>query len=100
MPTALSAEAVQTALKHHPAWAFDADRPAIQRTFRFVDFSTAWAFMSRCALYAEQAQHHPEWSNVWSTVSVTLTTHDCDGVSTLDLDFAAFMDRAADQLGS
>ena len=98
MLEALSLPAVASALKAHPEWTLDADRPAIHRSFRFADFTTAWGFMSQCALHAERAGHHPEWSNVWATVEVTLTTHDAGGISQLDLDFAAFMDRAAAQL--
>jgi len=95
MPTALTVSAVEAALESIPGWQLEPTRPSIHRTFRFTNFSTAWAFMSRCALEAERINHHPEWSNVWATVDVTLTTHDCDGLSQLDLDLAAFMNHAA-----
>ena len=57
---------------------------AITRTFRFKDFSESWGFMNRVALYAEKADHHPEWFNVYNRVEVTLTTHDVDGLSARD----------------
>ncbi len=95
MPVALQPAAIVDALRELPGWSFDPARPAICRTFQFSDFSEAWGFMSRCALEAERMQHHPEWHNVWATVAVTLTTHDCAGVSTLDLQMAATMNRLA-----
>jgi 4a-hydroxytetrahydrobiopterin dehydratase len=57
---------------------------ALKRTFKFGDFSEAWAFMSRVALLAEKMDHHPEWSNVWNTVRIALTTHDAGGVTAKD----------------
>ncbi len=78
-------------------WSPANDRDAIQKTFRFTDFSAAWAFMSRVALKAEAMDHHPEWFNVYNRVDVTLTTHDVDGVSAKDQALAAFMDTIATQ---
>lgn len=78
--------------------AADGARDAIERTFQFKDFKTAWAFMSACALRAEQMDHHPEWFNVYGKVTVTLTTHDADGVTPLDLDLALYMDALAKTL--
>ena len=68
-------------------------RDAIQRRFRFRDFSEAWGFMARAALLAEKADHHPEWSNVYNRVDVVLTTHDAGGLSARDVALAAAMDR-------
>ena len=68
------------------------ERDAIEKQFRFDDFKAAFAFMTACALAAEQADHHPEWSNVYNRVDVLLTTHDADGVTGKDLALAKFMD--------
>lgn len=73
-------------------WALDADRDAITKTFEFKDFTEAFAWMTRAALWAEKWGHHPEWSNVYNRVTVTLTTHDVDGLSTLDLKLARKLD--------
>ena len=67
----------------------------IHREFRFDDFVGAFGFMSRAALVAEKMDHHPEWSNVWNRVSVSLTTHDAGGVTELDLALARRMDELA-----
>lgn len=66
-------------------WAPVEGRDAIQKTFRFKDFSEAFGFMARCALYAEQLDHHPEWFNVYNKVEVTLATHDAGGLTMLDV---------------
>lgn len=76
-------------------WGAVPDRDAIRKIWKFASFSEAWGFMSRVALVAERMNHHPEWTNIYNTVDVTLTTHDCDGLSRLDLDLARAMDRLA-----
>ena len=78
-----------------PSWQLVAGRDAIQRTFTFKDFNEAFGFMTRAALVAEHMQHHPEWSNVWNRVDVTLSTHATGGLSELDLALAEAMDRIA-----
>lgn len=88
------------ALADLPLWAAVEGRDAIQRTFRFRDFNAAFAFMTQVALMAEKLDHHPEWSNVYSRVEVTLATHDADGVTALDVRLAAFMDQAAKALNA
>jgi 4a-hydroxytetrahydrobiopterin dehydratase len=76
-----------------PAWEMVEGRDAIARAFRFADFSAAFAFMTRVALLAEKADHHPEWSNVYNRVDVVLTTHDAGGLSQQDLDLAQAIDK-------
>jgi 4a-hydroxytetrahydrobiopterin dehydratase len=68
-------------------------RDAIRRKFVFANFNEAWGFMSRIAMEAERRDHHPEWSNVWATVDITLSTHDCDGLSSRDVELARFIDK-------
>lgn len=76
-------------------WGAVPDRDAIRKIVKFRNFSEAWAFMARVALAAEKANHHPEWRNVYNVVDVTLTTHDCHGLSALDLDLAKRIDGLA-----
>jgi 4a-hydroxytetrahydrobiopterin dehydratase len=76
-------------------WAETKGGDAITKTFQFADFTEAFAFMTRSALYAEKWNHHPEWFNVYKTVEVTLTTHDVGGVSDLDVKLAQQMDKLA-----
>ena len=68
------------------------------KTFKFKDFNQAFAFMTRCALYAEKVNHHPEWFNVYNVVEVKLTTHDVSGLSHKDIDLAMKMDKFESQL--
>jgi 4a-hydroxytetrahydrobiopterin dehydratase len=78
-----------------PAWSVVEDRDAITRTFDFADFNQAFGFMTRAALIAEKMDHHPEWTNVYKTVTVVLTSHDAGGVTRRDIELAAAMDRIA-----
>ncbi|RYH01957.1 4a-hydroxytetrahydrobiopterin dehydratase [Salipiger sp. IMCC34102] len=77
-------------------WRQVEDRDAIRKTFTFKNFVEAFGFMTRAAIHAEKMNHHPEWSNVYKTVEVTLTTHDVDGLSALDVKLAKILDRLAD----
>lgn len=83
------------ALTELPAWHHDDERDVIRRTFTFKDFNQAFGFMARVALRAESLDHHPDWSNVYRTVEVELTTHDAGGVTAVDIELARFMDGAA-----
>ena len=76
-------------------WTLDESRRALTRTFLFSDFSEAFAFMTRIALEAEKADHHPEWSNVWNRVDMVLTTHDAGGVTEKDHALATIANRIA-----
>ena len=79
----------------NPEWVGVEGRDAVRRTFQFCDFNEAFAFMTRVALAAEKADHHPEWFNVYNKVEITLTTHDAGGLSARDAALAAFIDKAA-----
>ena len=94
MSEKLSEEARKTVLApmYETGWELTEDRDAIKKTFKFKDFADAFGWMTRAAIWAEKWGHHPEWSNVYNTVEVTLTTHDIDGLSTLDAKLARKMD--------
>ena len=76
-------------------WGAVPGRDAIRKIWKFRSFSEAWGFMSRAALVAEKLNHHPEWSNTYNVVDVTLSTHDCDGLSALDMEVEKKMDKLA-----
>jgi len=83
------------ALARLPAWRVAEGRDAITRTFTFADFNAAFGFMTRAALVAEKMDHHPEWTNVYRTVTVTLSTHDAGGLTARDIALGEAMDRIA-----
>lgn len=91
----LTGAARDAALATLREWTVTDGRDAIEKSFRFPDFNAAWGFMTRVALQAEKLDHHPEWSNVYGSVEITLTTHECGGLSERDIRLAAFIDRAA-----
>jgi 4a-hydroxytetrahydrobiopterin dehydratase len=90
----LTPEQIRNALTALPQWTHDAARGSIRRDFVFADFNEAFAFMTRIALAAERADHHPEWFNVYNRVEMMLSTHDCQGLSQRDIDMAQLADRA------
>ena len=92
-PPLLASDAVDAHLAALPGWERRGDR--IASVFEFEDFVQAFGFMTQVALEAERRNHHPEWSNVYRTVRVQLTTHDAGGLTSLDVDLAAAMNRAA-----
>jgi 4a-hydroxytetrahydrobiopterin dehydratase len=95
----LSDDERKAALAELPRWSLVPGRDAIQRRFVFRSFNEAFGFMARAALVAEKINHHPEWSNVYKTVDVTLATHDADGLTELDLKLARTMDKIAATMG-
>ena len=74
-------------------WIYDETAGAIERAFKFKDFSEAFAFMSRVALAAEKAGHHPDWSNSYNSVTIRLSTHDAGGLSEKDIALARAIDK-------
>lgn len=82
----------ENAIKSLNGWKLMKDRDAIQKSFIFNDFVEAFGFMSKVAVVSEEMSHHPEWFNVYNKVDVTLSTHDCSGLSQLDIDLARKMD--------
>jgi 4a-hydroxytetrahydrobiopterin dehydratase len=92
MTAKLTGTARSAALAKLSGWMEVSGRDAIHKSFKFADFNEAWGFMTRVALAADKADHHPEWSNVYSKVEITLSTHDAGGVSDKDVKLAAFID--------
>lgn len=91
----LDAAAITAALADLPGWGLAKDGKSIRRVFEFRNFSEAFGFMSRAALAAEKMDHHPDWSNVYKTVDVTLNTHDAGGLTELDMTLARKMNKIA-----
>lgn len=83
------------ALKNLTEWKEAEDGNAITKTYTFGTFSEAFTFMTRVAFTAEKMDHHPEWTNIYNKVHVTLSTHDCKGLSTKDISLALHMDEVA-----
>ena len=95
MAQKLDNEARKSALAKLNGWSDVSGRDAITKKFVFKNFNEAFGFMSRVALVAEKMDHHPEWSNVYKTVDVTLSTHDAGGLTELDIKLAEAMDKIA-----
>ena len=92
MASKLTGKARSDALGTLKKWKEVPGRDAIQRSLKFADFTHAWGFMTKVALAAEKADHHPEWSNVYNKVDITLSTHDCGGLSARDVKLAKSID--------
>ncbi len=95
MTAKLTADERAAALERLPGWSDVEGRDAIAKGFQFADFNAAWGFMSRIALKAEEACHHPEWFNVYNRVEITLSTHDAGGLSRKDIALAEFIESIA-----
>ncbi len=95
MTAKLDAAQRAKALAELKGWTHDAKRDAITKTFVFKNFVEAFGFMTQAALVAERMDHHPEWSNVYKTVNVLLTTHDAGGLTERDVKLARALDEAA-----
>ena len=93
MVTRLSKDERQGALTRLPGWSYDAAAGTLTRTFGFKTFSEAFAFMTRVAALAEAANHHPDWSNSYNSVTIALSTHDAGGVSARDVALAEAIER-------
>ncbi|MCB1447874.1 MAG: 4a-hydroxytetrahydrobiopterin dehydratase [Rhizobiaceae bacterium] len=91
----LSPTEIAERIQELDGWTVADDAISIAKTFKFRNFAQAFGFMAECAIHAEKLDHHPEWSNVYRTVEVRLTTHSANGVTELDLELAGRMDKAA-----
>ena len=99
MPAKLEPAHLPELLARLPGWTLAPDAEAISRHLEFADFNEAFAFMARVALAAERRDHHPDWSNSYNVVDVTLTTHDARGLTMKDIELARFIDRIAPAAG-
>ena len=95
MAKRLEPEELKTAMTRLPGWEVRDGK--LGRTYRFRDFGDAFAFMAACALRIHALDHHPEWSNVYSTVNVLLVTHDAKGITAKDVELASVMEAIAER---
>jgi 4a-hydroxytetrahydrobiopterin dehydratase len=92
MASKLTGKTLADAMAKLNGWKETKGGSAIHKSLTFADFNEAWGFMTRVALAADKADHHPEWSNVYNKVEVTLSTHDSGGVTDKDVKLASFID--------
>lgn len=93
--SAISKEQIDEALTSLPGWSREGEGDAIVKTYEFADFRAAMDFMHRAAGPIEEMDHHPEWTNIYDTVEVRLSSHDADGVTARDVRLAKVLDRVA-----
>ena len=102
MPNEILTKAeIDAAVQQLDGWTVrtDKDQPSLEKTYVFSGFNAAFGFMSRVALAAERANHHPEWQNIYNKVSIRWTTHASGGVTSLDLKLAQQCDALAGATG-
>ena len=92
----LNAAEIKAHLEKVPTWKVVGGK--LHREYKFADFIEAFGFMTSAALVAQTMNHHPEWFNVYGTVKIDLTTHDCGGISALDFTLAAKMEGLANRI--
>ncbi len=92
----LSESELKAALEAMPHWSIEGGK--LHREYKFPDFIHAFGFMSTAALGIEKMNHHPEWFNVYNRVTVDLTTHDAQGITSKDIDLAKLLDETAKKL--
>ena len=95
MAAVLSESERDAVLAELKGWSFDEARNGIAKSFKFADFGAAFGFMTRVALEAEKADHHPDWSNVWNRVDILLSTHSEGGVTAKDIALASKIEGMA-----
>ncbi|MBX8824434.1 4a-hydroxytetrahydrobiopterin dehydratase [Ochrobactrum sp. SFR4] len=93
--TPLTREEISTTMPGLSGWELSEDHGSIRKSFKFRDFNAAFAFMTRIAMAAEKLDHHPEWSNVYNKVEITLTTHSAKGLTALDMRMAQLINDYA-----
>lgn len=98
MPDPLNPQDLTQEVSNLDGWSVLSQRPAIFKKYVFNDFRQAFAFMTKCANFAEEINHHPEWFNIYKTVEITLTTHDAGGITPLDIEMAKAMDDFANNV--
>lgn len=84
---------IEEALAGLPGW--ERDGKQLKRTYKFDNFIAALGWMVQAGMEAEKMNHHPNWSNVWNTVEVTLWTHSEDAITELDVKLAGKMEALA-----
>jgi 4a-hydroxytetrahydrobiopterin dehydratase len=99
MSDILNSDQVDRLLAAHPGWTLSNDGLAVTTTIEFANFVEAWGFMSEIAIEAEKLNHHPEWSNVYNRVAITLTTHDANGLTERDVALAGQIAESLNRRG-
>ena len=93
----LTDQQIEAGLKDLPGWELKDEK--LHRELKFKNFVQAWGFMTQAAILAQQADHHPEWFNVYSKVIIDLTTHEAGGISQRDFDLAKEMNGVLAEMG-